>query len=84
VRTAALEVVRYDHARSKSILVSAWGEREDWYRDIGAFPAAGGHRLSAVCLPPFLTDEWLYGVFSEYARAHWLAARFLYPLPSAL
>jgi deazaflavin-dependent oxidoreductase (nitroreductase family) len=35
----ALEVVRYDPATGESVVVSAWGEEADWYRNIEANPA---------------------------------------------
>src|SRR6266851_234174 len=59
VRTAVLEVVRYDHASSESIVVSGWGEREDWYRNIPAHSPllvdTGSQRYASF--HRFLTDE---------------------------
>ncbi len=59
MRTAVLEVVRYDHASSESIVVSGWGEREDWYRNIPAHSPllvdTGSQRYASF--HRFLTDE---------------------------
>ena len=33
------EVIRYDPESQESIVVSAWGEKADWYRNIQASPA---------------------------------------------
>lgn len=48
LRRTALEVVRYDPATHESVVVSAYGERADWYRNLLAHPAVevqtGGSR----------------------------------------
>ena len=35
----ALEVIRYDRATQTSVVISAWGERSDWFRNIRHSPA---------------------------------------------
>jgi deazaflavin-dependent oxidoreductase (nitroreductase family) len=38
-RQTVLEVVRYDRARRESAVLSAYGERADWYQNLLAHPA---------------------------------------------
>ncbi|WAL68677.1 nitroreductase family deazaflavin-dependent oxidoreductase [Amycolatopsis cynarae] len=38
-RETVLEVVAYDPVRPEAVVVSAWGESSDWYRNITATPA---------------------------------------------
>jgi deazaflavin-dependent oxidoreductase (nitroreductase family) len=38
-RQTVLEVVRYDPATRESVVISAYGDRSDWYRNIQAAPA---------------------------------------------
>jgi deazaflavin-dependent oxidoreductase (nitroreductase family) len=38
-RETVLEVVRYDPRAPEVVVVSGWGERSDWYRNIAAAPA---------------------------------------------
>src|SRR5918911_4987582 len=49
LRETVLEVVRYTPATKESVVLSAWGERADWYRNIKASPAmevwTGGERF---------------------------------------
>jgi deazaflavin-dependent oxidoreductase (nitroreductase family) len=79
VRRTPLEVLYYDPHTSESVVLSAWGEKADWYRNIEACPAVeietGGERY----LPAqrFLTTEEAYTVITEYAIRHPLAARVL-------
>jgi deazaflavin-dependent oxidoreductase (nitroreductase family) len=48
LRETVLEVVRYTPATKESVVLSAWGERADWYRNIKVSPAlevwTGGER----------------------------------------
>src|SRR5215212_3722069 len=48
LRETVLEVILYDPATRESVVLSAWGERADWYRNIEAVPAlevrTGGQR----------------------------------------
>jgi hypothetical protein len=50
VRETALEVVGYDAVRRESFVVSAWGTRADWFRNISTQPAlevwTGRHRYA--------------------------------------
>lgn len=39
IHQTPLEVVRYDKATKTSIVISAWGEKSDWYRNIIKTPA---------------------------------------------
>jgi deazaflavin-dependent oxidoreductase (nitroreductase family) len=45
-----LEVISYEPASRESVVLSGWGERADWYRNIRAAPAAevatAGHRYA--------------------------------------
>src|SRR5215212_7433167 len=34
IRQTPLEVIRYDPATEESVVVSAWGEKADWYRNL--------------------------------------------------
>lgn len=82
VYRTVLEVVRYDPATHESVVVSAWGDRADWYRNIRAHPAllveTGGQRYAPR--QRFLSDDELSVVFAAYARTHRLAARLISPL----
>jgi len=82
-----LEVLLHDPATRKSVVLSARGEKADWYRNVGANPAlevrTGGQRY--VPEQRFLAPEENHAVISEYARRHPLAFRvfarvFGYPL----
>jgi deazaflavin-dependent oxidoreductase (nitroreductase family) len=82
-----LEVILYDPDTRESVVLSAWGEEADWYRNVEATPAlevrAGHHRY--VPEQRFLTPEENRAVISDYARRHPLAFRvfarvFGYPL----
>jgi deazaflavin-dependent oxidoreductase (nitroreductase family) len=87
LRETVLEVVLYNPAARESVVISAWGEKADWYRNIEATPAlevqTGGLRY--VPEQRFLAPEENHAVISEYARCHPLAFRifaraFGYPL----
>ncbi len=39
IHQTPLEVVRYDRSTKTSIVISAWGEKSDWYRNILKAPA---------------------------------------------
>jgi deazaflavin-dependent oxidoreductase (nitroreductase family) len=39
LRETVLEVIRYDPTTTESIVLSGWGEKADWYRNIKASPA---------------------------------------------
>ena len=87
LRETVLEVVHYDPATKESVVLSAWGEKADWHRNIKVTKAmevwTGGGRY--VPEQRFLAPEENHAVFSEYARRHPLAFRifarvFGYPL----
>lgn len=87
IRTTPLEVIRYDRITGESVVVSAWGDRSDWYRNIEASPAMeiriGRERY--VPEQRFLSAEEVHTEISVYERRHPLLARLLprwlgYPL----
>jgi deazaflavin-dependent oxidoreductase (nitroreductase family) len=87
VYQTVLEVIRYDPATCESVVVSGWGERSDWYRNIKASPAlevrTGRERYAPK--RQFLAPGENQAIISEYARRHPLTSRFLakafgYPL----
>ena len=87
VYQTVLEVIRYDPATHESVVVSGWGERSDWYRNIKASPAlevrTGGERYAPE--QRFLDPGENQAIISEYARRHLLTSWFLgkafgYPL----
>jgi deazaflavin-dependent oxidoreductase (nitroreductase family) len=39
LRETVLEVLHYDPATGESVVLSAWGEKADWYRNVEATPA---------------------------------------------
>jgi hypothetical protein len=41
VRRTPLEAIRHDPATGETVVVSAWGGKADWYRNIEASPAGG-------------------------------------------
>jgi deazaflavin-dependent oxidoreductase (nitroreductase family) len=87
LRETVLEVILYDPATRMSVVLSAWGEKADWYRNIEATPAlevrTGGERY--VPEQRFLALEENHAVLADYGRRHPLAFRifvrvFGYPL----
>ncbi len=79
IRYTVLEVVRHDQTSGESIVVSAYGENADWYRNIRAKPALkiqiGGEHY--VPIQRFLTSNEIYNEFTDYERRHPSAARIL-------
>jgi deazaflavin-dependent oxidoreductase (nitroreductase family) len=78
-RRTPLEVLHFDPRPRESVVLSAWGRKADWYRNIEASPpleveTAGERYLPA---PRVLTAEEAYAVITEYAIRHPLAARVL-------
>ncbi len=80
-------MVRYNPATKESVVLSAWGERADWYRNIKVSPVmevrTGGERY--VPEQRFLAPEENHAVIADYERHHPLAFRifakaFGYPL----
>jgi deazaflavin-dependent oxidoreductase (nitroreductase family) len=87
LRETVLEVILYDPDTRQSVVLSAWGEEADWYRNIGASPTlevrTGGQRY--VPEQRFLVPEENRALISDYGRRHPLAFRvfaraFGYPL----
>jgi deazaflavin-dependent oxidoreductase (nitroreductase family) len=75
VRQTALEVVRSDPATHTYVVVSAWGERADWYRNLRARPALAVQvgREQFVPVHRFLTPDEVYAELLDYRRRHpWL------------
>ena len=82
-----LEVIRYDPATKESVVLSGWGEKADWYRNIKVIPAmevrTGGERY--VPEHRFLAPEENHTELTDYRLRHPLALRILarvfgYPL----
>lgn len=74
-----LEVIAYDPATGESVVLSGWGERADWYRNIKASPALEVQtgRQRYVPSQRFLAPEENLARISDYARHHPLVFRFL-------
>jgi hypothetical protein len=74
-----LEVVRYNPATEESVVLSARGEKADWYRNIEENPALEVWTAGERYVPKqrFLAPEENEAVISEYARRHPGAFRFL-------
>lgn len=82
-----LEVISHNPATRESVVLSAWGEQADWYRNIQHTPAleiwTGRERY--VPQQRFLPPEENYAVICDYRRRHPLAFQvfarlFRYPL----
>lgn len=78
-RDTVLEVVRSDRASGVYIVVAGFGEKSDWFRNIGRTPEvivhASGRKLTATAsrLPP----EAAVSEFKDYARRHPAALKML-------
>jgi deazaflavin-dependent oxidoreductase (nitroreductase family) len=72
-----LEVLFHDPETNESVVLSAWGEKSDWYRNLEAAPAlevrTGGKRY--VPEQRFLAPEENHAIISDYGRRHPLAFR---------
>ncbi len=87
LRETVLEVILYEPATRESVVLSAWGEKADWYRNVVATPAlevrTGGQRY--VPEQRFLAPDENHAMLADYRRRHPLAFRifarvFGYPL----
>jgi len=83
----ALEVVLYEPSSRESVVVSAWGEEADWYRNLQKCPAIEIRtgRESYEPLQRFFSPEEAHAALAGYERRHPWAARMLgrllcYPL----
>jgi deazaflavin-dependent oxidoreductase (nitroreductase family) len=70
-----LEVLSYDPATHESVVLSAWGERADWYRNIRAAPAlevlSAGQRFTPA--QRYVGAAELYARLQQYvARNRWM------------
>ena len=79
VRRTVLEVIRFDKSLSESIVVSAYGKKADWYRNIQVKPAVeiqvGKDRF--IPIQRFLASDEVYDEFVEYERLHPFAVKNL-------
>lgn len=71
-RKTALEVVRYEPEHRRCVVVSAWGEQADWYRNLRAHPGLevriGRERFAPT--RQFLTTDEAYAELLDYERRH--------------
>ena len=72
IHRTLLEVIRHDPETGESLVISAYGDKANWYRNIRAKPAlevcVGGR-----CYPPrqrFLSIEEADEIFREYELGH--------------
>jgi deazaflavin-dependent oxidoreductase (nitroreductase family) len=72
IRRTLLEVIRYDQGTGESLVISAYGERADWYRNIRAKPALQVCTRGRCFAPRqrFLSTEEAGEAFREYELAH--------------
>lgn len=74
-----IEVVRADEPAGRYYVVSAWGERSDWYRNLQAHPEVqiqvGWKKYRAVA--HFLEEDDIHAELLDYARRHTTAAQQL-------
>lgn len=71
-RHTVLEVLLYDPATHESVVVSAWGEDSDWYRNLRATPAVevrtGRERYAPA--QRFLSSDEVYAAVADYEGRH--------------
>ena len=87
LRETVLEVLLHDPATRESVVLSAWGEKADWYGNVAAAPALEVRTVGQRYVPEqrFLAPEENHAVLVDYRRRHPLAFRvfarvFGYPL----
>ena len=87
LRETVLEVISYDPVTKESVVLSGWGEKADWYRNIQVAPAMEVQTGKERYVPEqrFLSPEENHAEIIDYERRHPLAARlfakaFGYPL----
>jgi deazaflavin-dependent oxidoreductase (nitroreductase family) len=79
-REVVLEVVEHDRRSGAVTVVSAWGSRAQWFRNLRAHPALElrlGRRRIVAPHQEFLTADEGLAVLRRYARRHPRAARYL-------
>jgi deazaflavin-dependent oxidoreductase (nitroreductase family) len=78
-RQTVLEVVLYDPAIQQSVVLSAWGEDADWYRNLQTCTALEikTGRESYEPQQQFLSPEEADAALASYGRRHPWAARLL-------
>lgn len=72
--------MRYDRARREAVVVAAWGERAQWYRNLRQAPALEvgiGRQRWPSPRRRFLDQTETAAVLDRYRRRHPLAARVL-------
>jgi deazaflavin-dependent oxidoreductase (nitroreductase family) len=82
-RETVLEVVRYDADRSEVFVVSGWGRRSDWYRNLRAGPPIEvriGRQRWPLPRIRWLDPAETVRLLDGYSRAHPRAWRLLAPL----
>jgi len=79
LHATALEVILYERSSETSIVISAWGERSDWFRNIQHSPAlqieTGGRRY--VPEQRVLTTDEAERELERYTIEHRIAAKIL-------
>ena len=77
LRETLLEMILYNPATGESIVLSAWGEKADWYRNMEVTPALEARSASECCVPEqrLLVPEENHAVLAGYRRRHPLAFR---------
>jgi deazaflavin-dependent oxidoreductase (nitroreductase family) len=75
-----IEVMRWDAARREATVLSAWGRRADWIRNIAAAPPVEV-RIAAERWPSpahrILSEDDTAALLDEYRRTHRIAGRIL-------
>lgn len=79
-RSTVLETIRYSPESGEVVVVSGWGEKAQWYRNVLASGAQEVHIGAHRYLRPEqrrLSPQETVELLDEYVRAHPLAARLL-------
>jgi deazaflavin-dependent oxidoreductase (nitroreductase family) len=85
LRQALLEVIHYDPRTQTSIVLSAWGARAEWYRNLQAAPAVEVQTgfLRYAPRQHFLSPTEAQAVYRTWRRRHpvtaWIAPAVLGP-----
>jgi len=68
LRKTVLEVIKFDRETGESLVISAYGKRADWYRNIMEKPAVGVCTGGECFVPQqrFLSEEETRWAFLEY------------------